>query len=75
MQKLQAHQLVKRHGLSSLRRLSELAGVSRNTLGNWYRNKPELFEVVILGALRKADLQAQTPGYLPDAPRGYQEPQ
>lgn len=27
--------------------------VSRTTLENWYKNKPELFEVVCLGVLAK----------------------
>lgn len=42
-------------GLESLAELSRLTGVSDNTLINWSRSKPKLFQVVIAGvvALKK----------------------
>lgn len=40
-----------RAGLKSLTRLSEVSGQSVQTLINWHRNKPKLFELVLLGAV------------------------
>ena len=42
-------------GLESLSQVIELSGVSRQTLDNWSKNKPELFEVVLLGCIAKKD--------------------
>jgi hypothetical protein len=36
-------------GLADLNEVTRLTKVSRQTLTNWYKNKPELFRVVILG--------------------------
>jgi hypothetical protein len=36
-------------GLKNLSEVSELTGVSTQTLNNWYNNKPMLFKVVIAG--------------------------
>jgi len=38
-------------GLNSLTQVSQITGVSLNTLTNWHRNKPELFRIVLLGCL------------------------
>ena len=38
-------------GLKSLAQLVAITGVSEQTLINWHRNKPRLFEVVIAGAV------------------------
>ena len=46
-------QQAKAAGLKSLLQDSELTGVSIQTLSNWAKNKPELFEVVINGCLVK----------------------
>jgi transcriptional regulator with XRE-family HTH domain len=46
-------QQAKAAGLKSLLQVSELTGVSIQTLSNWAKNKPELFEVVINGCLVK----------------------
>ena len=43
-------------GLKSLGRVTELTGVSRQTLTNWSKNKPKLFAVVLLGGVAKEDL-------------------
>ena len=42
-------QKAKAEGLKSLSQVSELTGVSLQTLSNWAKNKPELFRIVILG--------------------------
>lgn len=54
-------QTAKSMGLKSLTQARDMLGtnknghpmVSLNTLTNWHRNKPELFEVVMLGCLVK----------------------
>lgn len=38
-------------GLKSLAELSRLTGVQQRTLINWHRDKPQLFKVVVLGAI------------------------
>ncbi|MGB0943118.1 MAG: hypothetical protein ACPGUE_11980 [Marinomonas sp.] len=40
-------------GLNSLTQVSELTGQSLQTLTNWFNDKPELFEIVLLGCLNK----------------------
>ncbi len=37
-------------GLKSLNELSQLSGESVQTLNNWYKNKPRVFELVLRGA-------------------------
>ncbi len=44
-------QQCKQAGLSSLAEVSNLTGVSVQTLINWHRDKPKLFEVVINGCV------------------------
>jgi hypothetical protein len=48
-------QQAKAAGLKSLTVASELTGVSLQTLGNWHKNKPELFQVVIAGCVALLD--------------------
>lgn len=50
-------QQAKAAGLKSLTQVSELTGVSLQTLTNWHRNKARLFAVVLAGckALIAAD--------------------
>jgi len=43
----------KQSGLSSLKELAEISGESVQTLNNWHKNKPRLFELVILGSVTK----------------------
>ena len=43
-------QQAKAAGLKSLLQVSELTGVSIQTLSNWAKNKPRLFRAVILGS-------------------------
>ncbi len=45
-----SHQ-AKQAGLKSLAEVSQLTGVSFQTLNNWAKNKPNLFNVVIQGCL------------------------
>lgn len=52
-------QQAKSVGLKSLTQVSQLTGVSLNTLTNWHRGKPELFRLVLLGCL--ADELSDTP--------------
>jgi len=40
-------------GLSSLKELSEISGESVQTLNNWHKNKPTLFELTLKGAVVK----------------------
>jgi hypothetical protein len=49
-------QKAKSVGLKSLTQVSQITGVSLNTLTNWDRDKPELFRIVLLGV--KADIEA-----------------
>jgi hypothetical protein len=42
-------------GVKSLADVSRMTGVSRQTLTNWHKYKPELFGVVILGCFAKKD--------------------
>jgi len=37
-------------GLKNLAELSEITGVSNQTLDNWSKHKPRLLDVVLLGA-------------------------
>lgn len=46
-------QLAKSSGLKSLTEVSQLTGVSLQTLTNWHRYKPDLFTVVISGCMSK----------------------
>ena len=43
-------------GLKSLTQVSELTGQSLQTLTNWFNDKPELFNVVLLGCKAKLAL-------------------
>ena len=44
-----AAQYAKQAGLKTLLEVSELTDVSPQTLNNWFKNKPKLFEITILG--------------------------
>lgn len=44
-------QKAKAVGLQSLTQVSEITGMGRNTLTNWSRDKPDLFQVVLYGCL------------------------
>jgi len=48
-----ASQQAKQAGLKSLAQVSELTGVSFQTLNNWVNMKPDLFQVVLLGCAEK----------------------
>ena len=64
MQQKMAAQVAKQAGYKSLGQVSELSGVSRQTLVNWYQNKRRLFDIVILGT-RQFDSQSQPPAGQP----------
>ncbi len=53
--KMTASKQAKELGLKSLTQVSELTGQSLQTLTNWFNDKPELFEVVLLGCVSKLD--------------------
>lgn len=42
-------------GLKSLAQVSELTGVTRSTLYDWFETKPKLFEIVILGCVKSTE--------------------
>lgn len=44
-------QQAKSVGLKSLTQVSQITGVSLNTLTNWHRDKSELFRIVLLGCV------------------------
>lgn len=44
-------QQAKEAGLKSLTQVSQVTGVSLNTLTNWHRDKQELFRIVLLGCV------------------------
>jgi hypothetical protein len=48
---MKPHEQCKAAGLDSLAELSKITGVSVNTLINWHKNKPKLFEAVLYGAV------------------------
>lgn len=52
-----ASKKAKELGLKSLAQITGLTGVSTQTLDNWFKNKPRLFEIVCLGV--KAKLEPQ----------------
>lgn len=49
-------QQAKTAGLKSLSQVSELSGVSVQTLINWHRDKPRLFDIVLLGCVREMEI-------------------
>ena len=49
MSSLTAAETAKLAGLKNLTEVSELTGVSPQTLNNWHNDKPRLFKVVIAG--------------------------
>jgi len=48
-----ASKAAKEAGLKNLSQVSEMTGQSLQTLTNWFKNKPELFEVVLIGCKSK----------------------
>jgi hypothetical protein len=48
-EKMTPSQQAKAEGLKSLSVVSELTGVSLQTLTNWHKDKPDLFRVVLAG--------------------------
>jgi len=53
MKELSPSQIAKQSGLKSLHEVSQLTGVSEQTLINWHKNKKDLFNVVVDGAANK----------------------
>ena len=49
---MSASKSAKEIGLKNLNEVSEISKVSPQTLNNWYNNKKELFNVVLLGCLK-----------------------
>lgn len=47
-------QKAKAKGLKSLSQVSEITGVSKQTLSNWAKNKPDLFDTVLAGCAFKS---------------------
>ena len=44
-------------GLNSLTQVMMITGVSLQTLSNWYKHKPELFRIVLLGCVEYLDIR------------------
>lgn len=44
-----ASEKAKKTGLVSLSQVSKMTGVSTQTLNNWFKNKPQLFDIVLKG--------------------------
>ena len=55
-----ASEQAKAQGLKSLAQVAELTGVSFQTLNNWHKNKPELFEILLIGCKGKICMQNKT---------------
>lgn len=53
-----ASKKAKELGLKNLAQVSELTKQSPQTLINWFNDKPELFELVLLGCLSKIEQSA-----------------
>ena len=51
----------KAEGLKSLSEVSEMTGVSLQTLGNWAKNRPALFRIVLAGckSMEKQNMSAE----------------
>lgn len=45
----------KKAGMQSLAEVSRITNVSPETLTNWHKRKPELFEIVLLGCQKKRE--------------------
>ena len=50
---MKPHEQCKKAGLKNLAQLSEISSVSIQTLNNWAKNKPKLFQCVVDGASKK----------------------
>ena len=50
-----AAEYTKSRGVKSLQLVSDKTGVSMQTLGNWWKNKPRLFKVVVEGVRSKME--------------------
>ena len=57
---MKPHEQCKRAGLKSLNELSKMTKTSIQTLINWWRKKPSLFEIVVLGGKKKKDQDEKT---------------
>tara|TARA_R100000951_G_scaffold55160_1_gene46333 strand:+ start:2048 stop:2251 length:204 start_codon:yes stop_codon:yes gene_type:complete len=51
--KIKPSEQCKAAGLKGLKHLAEIVQESEQTLNNWSKNRPDLFEVIILGAVVK----------------------
>jgi hypothetical protein len=52
-------QQAKKEGLKSLTMVAMMTGQSLQTLGNWAKNKPELFKIVLIGCKSVSDKNAK----------------
>jgi hypothetical protein len=57
---MSASQQAKQAGLKSLAEVSRLTGQSKETLSNWYKFKPLLFSITLLGCKAKLAKDALT---------------
>ncbi len=54
---MSASKKAKELGFKNLAQVQELSGQSQQNLDNWFKKKPLLFEVVLLGCLAKLNGQ------------------
>jgi hypothetical protein len=54
---MSASKKAKELGFKNLAQVQELSGQSQQTLDNWFKKKPLLFEVVLFGCLAKLNRQ------------------
>jgi hypothetical protein len=52
MSTITAAKQAKLYGLKKLAQVTEVTGVSSQTLDNWQKTKPELFRAVCLGSIK-----------------------
>ena len=62
MQATTASQVAKRNGLKSLKEVSDITGQSSVTLINWYKNKRDLFEVVVISCVALKQIKGYQSG-------------
>lgn len=52
-----ASEKAKQHGLRNLAEVASLTKTSFQTLNNYHKNKPDLFEIILIGCAEKSKKQ------------------
>ena len=53
LDEMTASKQAKKAGFTSLKQVQEISGESQQTLGNWFKNYPLRFEIILLGCKAK----------------------